>query len=70
MQATLKKNQGNRYGGTTYGKNLCMYVSANRLHKLDEIDERWKSLGYSSRSDYFFAIYNHAIGVKDPIRGV
>ena len=70
MQATLKKNQGNRYGGTSYGKNLCMYVSANRLQKIEEIDKRWKSLGYSSRSDYFFAMYNHAIGVADPIRGV
>jgi len=70
MQATLQKNQGNRYGGTTYGKDLCMYVSANRLQKIKEIDQRWKRLGYSSRSDYFFAMYNHAIGVADPIRGV
>ena len=70
MQAILKKNQGNIYGGKTYGKNLCMYISANRLQKIEEIDKRWKSLGYSSRSDYFFAMYNHAIGVADPIRGV
>ena len=70
MQSILKKNQRNKYGGKTYGKNLCMYISANRLQKIEEIDKRWKSLGYSSRSDYFFAMYNHAIGVADPIRGV
>ena len=70
MQSILKKNQRRKYGGKTYGKNLCMYISANRLQKIEEIDKRWKSLGYSSRSDYFFAMYNHAIGVADPIRGV
>ena len=70
MQSILKKNQGNKYGGKTYGKNLCMYISANRLQKIEEIDKRWKSLGYASRTDYFFAMYNHVIGVLDPIRGV
>ena len=70
MQETLTKDQGTGYGGVTYGKNLCIYVSANRLQKIEEIDKRWKRLGYDSRTDYFFAMYNHAIGVADPIRGV
>ena len=70
MQETLTKDQGTGYGSSTNGKNLCLYVSAHKMKKLEQIDARRKKLGYQTRSEYFFALFDNAIGLVDPIKGV